>query len=70
MELKDLGRPVAFLAKMIGHRPFAIQLIGKGLLNPNMVKRLLDNMSPREVLLDVLMIVSDLARMDEVSFLI
>ncbi|KAJ6952044.1 serine/threonine-protein kinase TIO-like isoform X1 [Populus alba x Populus x berolinensis] len=65
MELKDLGRPVAFLAKMIGHRPFAIQLIGRGLLNPNMVKRLLDNMSPREVLLDVLMIVSDLARMDE-----
>nr|TKR85928.1 hypothetical protein D5086_0000243090 [Populus alba] len=42
MELKDLGRPVAFLAKMIGHRPFAIQLIGRGLLNPNMVKRLLD----------------------------
>ncbi|KAL3565259.1 hypothetical protein D5086_033305 [Populus alba] len=36
MELKDLGRPVAFLAKMIGHRPFAIQLIGRGLLNPNM----------------------------------
>ncbi|KAG6737656.1 hypothetical protein POTOM_059184 [Populus tomentosa] len=65
MELKDLGRPVAFLAKMIGHRPFAIQLIGRGLLNPNMVKRLLDNMSPREVMLDVLMIVSDLARMDE-----
>ncbi|XP_073262635.1 LOW QUALITY PROTEIN: serine/threonine-protein kinase TIO-like [Populus alba] len=65
MELKDLGRPVAFLAKMIGHRPFAIQLIGRGLLNPNMVKRLLDKMSPREVLLDVLMIVSDLARMDE-----
>ncbi|XP_061944813.1 serine/threonine-protein kinase TIO isoform X2 [Populus nigra] len=65
MELKDLGRPVAFLAKMIGHRPFAIQLIGRGLLDPNMVKRLLDNMSPREVMLDVLMIVSDLARMDE-----
>lgn len=65
MELKDLGRPVAFLAKMIGHRPFAIQLIGRGLLDPNMMKRLLDNMSPREVMLDVLMIISDLARMDE-----
>jgi len=68
MELKDLGRPVAFLAKMIGHRPFAIQLIGRGLLDPNMMKRLLDNMSPREVMLDVLMIISDLARMDEVRF--
>ncbi|KAJ6744041.1 PROTEIN KINASE RELATED [Salix purpurea] len=65
MELKDLGRPVAFLAKMVGHRPFAIQLVGRGLLDPNMMKRLLDSMSPREVMLDVLMIVSDLARMDE-----
>jgi fused-like protein len=53
---------------MIGHRPFAIQLIGRGLLDPNMMKRLLDNMSPREVMLDVLMIISDLARMDEVRF--
>ncbi|KAJ6697153.1 hypothetical protein OIU85_003508 [Salix viminalis] len=66
MELKDLGRPVAFLAKMVGHRPFANQLVGRGLLDPNMMKRLLDSMSPREVMLDVLMIVSDLARMDEV----
>ncbi|CAK7340113.1 unnamed protein product [Dovyalis caffra] len=65
MELKDLGRPVAFLAKMIGHRPIAIQLVGKGLLDPNRVKRLLDSSSPREVKLDVLMIVSDLARMNE-----
>ncbi|KAJ8899282.1 hypothetical protein K2173_018256 [Erythroxylum novogranatense] len=65
MELKDLGRPVAFLAKMSGHRPLAIQLVSKGLLEPNRLRRLLDVSSPREVVLDVLMIVSDLARMDK-----
>ncbi|KDP21789.1 hypothetical protein JCGZ_00576 [Jatropha curcas] len=65
MELKDLGRPVAFLAKMVAHRPLAVQLVGKGLLDPNRVRRLLDNSSPREVMLDVLMIISDLARMDK-----
>ncbi|KAH0978647.1 hypothetical protein GBA52_005824 [Prunus armeniaca] len=65
LELKDVGRPVAFLAKMIGHRPLAVQLVGKGLLDPNRMRRLLDCSSPREVMLDVLMIVSDLARMDK-----
>ncbi|EEF42336.1 ATP binding protein, putative [Ricinus communis] len=65
MELRDLGRPVAFLAKMVGHRPLAVQLVGRGLLDPNRVRRLLDTSSPREVVLDSLMIVSDLARMDK-----
>ncbi|GAV84051.1 Pkinase domain-containing protein/HEAT_2 domain-containing protein [Cephalotus follicularis] len=65
MELKDLRRPVAFLAKLIGHRALAVQLVGKGLLEPNRVRMLLDSSSPREVVLDVLMIISDLARMDK-----
>ncbi|XVE68757.1 hypothetical protein DITRI_Ditri09bG0095100 [Diplodiscus trichospermus] len=65
LELKDLGRPVALLAKMIGHRPLAVQLVGKGLLDPNRMRRLLDSSSPKEVTLDTLMIVSDLARMDK-----
>ncbi|KAF3432681.1 hypothetical protein FNV43_RR23783 [Rhamnella rubrinervis] len=64
MELKDFGRPVAFLAKMISHRPLAVQLVGKGLLDPNRWKRFLDCSTPREVTLDALMIISDLARMD------
>lgn len=67
MELKYLGRPIAFLAKMIGQRPLAVQLVGKGFLDPNRVRRLLDS-GTREVTLDVLMIVSDLARMDKVGF--
>ena len=66
LESKDLGRPVAFLAKMIGHRPLAVQLVGKGLLDPNRMRRLLDSSSPKEATLDTLMIVSDLARMDKV----
>lgn len=68
VELKDLGRPVAFLAKMITHRPLAVQLVSKGLLDSKMMKRLLDSSCPREVTLDILMIVSDLARMDKVRF--
>ncbi|GFY97320.1 kinase family with ARM repeat domain-containing protein [Actinidia rufa] len=67
-ELKDVARPVAFLAKMTGHRPLAIQLLGKGLLDPGRVRRLLGSSCPREVMMDVLMIVSDLARMDKVFY--
>ncbi|KAK8498148.1 hypothetical protein V6N12_066978 [Hibiscus sabdariffa] len=65
LESKDLGRTVAFLAKMIGHRPLAVQLVGKGLLDPNRIRRLLDSSSPRDAILDILMVVSDLARMDK-----
>lgn len=70
MELKDMGRPVAFLAKMASHRLLAVQLVGKGLLDPKGMRRLLDCSCPREVTLDVLMIISDLARMDKVRFYI
>ncbi|XP_050385130.1 serine/threonine-protein kinase TIO [Argentina anserina] len=65
LELKDLGRPVAFLAKMTGQKPLAIQLVNKGLLDPTRMRRLLVRSSPKEVILDVLMIVSDLARMNK-----
>ncbi|GMH09100.1 hypothetical protein Nepgr_010940 [Nepenthes gracilis] len=68
LELKDTGRPVAFIAKMTSHKLLAIQLLGKGLLDSTRVKRLLNGSSPKEVILDVLMIVSDLARMDKVFY--
>ncbi|KAL5538446.1 hypothetical protein UlMin_042754 [Ulmus minor] len=64
MKLKDLGRPIAFLAKMIIQQPLAAQLVSKGLLDPNRWRRLLDKSSPKEVTMDVVMIVLDLARMD------
>ncbi|KAL0340841.1 UNVERIFIED_CONTAM: Serine/threonine-protein kinase TIO [Sesamum radiatum] len=65
MELKDVARPVAFIAKLSMQQPLAAQLVGKGLLDPARAKRLLDNPCPREVTMDFLMIVSDLARMDK-----
>lgn len=67
MDSKDFARPVAFLAKMTGHRALVVQLLGKGLLDPARMRRLLNGSCPREVTLDVLMIVSDLARMDKVN---
>ncbi|KAK9099239.1 hypothetical protein Syun_026284 [Stephania yunnanensis] len=67
MELKDIGKPVALLAKMVGHRPLAIQLLGKGLLDPCRVQSFFDPSSPRDVMMDFLMIVSDLARMDKIG---
>ncbi|KAF6164163.1 hypothetical protein GIB67_010133 [Kingdonia uniflora] len=68
VELNDLGRPVAFIAKMICHQPLAAHLLSKGLLDPARVKKLFDNSSPREVVLDMLMIVSDLARMNKAFY--
>ncbi|KAK8643326.1 hypothetical protein V6N13_012629 [Hibiscus sabdariffa] len=67
LELKNLGRPVAFLAKMIEHRPLAVQLIGKELLDPNRMRRLFDSSCPKEATLDTLIIISHLARMDKKS---
>ncbi|QCE05522.1 fused [Vigna unguiculata] len=68
MDLNDLGRPVAFLAKMVCHRPLAIQLVSKGLLDPNRMRKLFDCSGPKEVTLDALMIISDLARMDKAFY--
>lgn len=68
MELKELGRPVAFLAKMVSHRPLAFQLVSLGLLDPNRMRRFFDCSVPKEVTLDALMIVSDLARMDKAFY--
>ncbi|XP_021764025.1 serine/threonine-protein kinase TIO-like [Chenopodium quinoa] len=65
LELKDMQRPVAFLAKMTSHKPLAIHLVGKGMLEASRIRRLFDGSCPKGVILDVLMIVSELARMDK-----
>ncbi|KAH9624398.1 hypothetical protein KSS87_017953 [Heliosperma pusillum] len=64
LELKDTGRVVAFLAKMVSYERLTI-LVGKGILETNRIRRLIDGSSPRDVILNVLMIVSDLARFDK-----
>ncbi|KAM6555433.1 hypothetical protein CsatB_002452 [Cannabis sativa] len=68
VELKDMGRPVAFVAKMIRTPNLARELVKKGLLDPNRWRRLLDSSCPKEVTLDALMIVSDLARMHKIFY--
>ncbi|KAL4192557.1 hypothetical protein AMTRI_Chr06g172560 [Amborella trichopoda] len=66
LEGNDLGRPVAFIAKMIGYKPLSVQLLKEGLLEPGRVRMLLEEgSSPKEVVIDVLMIVSELARMSK-----
>ncbi|KAL6532105.1 hypothetical protein OROGR_014075 [Orobanche gracilis] len=68
MELKDIARPVAFIAKLCNQQSLAVQLVGKGLLNSTRAKMLLNSPCPREVTMDFLMIVSDLARMDKLFY--
>ncbi|KAL6582163.1 hypothetical protein OROMI_006177 [Orobanche minor] len=68
MELKDVARPVAFIAKLCNQQSLAVQLVGKGLLNSTRAKMLLNSPCPREVTTDFLMIISDLARMDKLFY--
>lgn len=65
LESKDTGKPVALLAKLTSQKPLAFHLVGRGMLEATRMRRLLDGSSPKEVILDVLMIVSELARMDK-----
>ena len=65
--MEDIARPLAIVAKMVGYRPLALQLLREGLLNPCRVAKLVKGPLAKETLLDFLMIVSDLARMSKVS---
>jgi len=70
LEAKDIGRPVAFIAKMVSSKTLAIELLKDGLLGPSTIEKMLDSASPKEVTLDLLMIISDLARMSKVRTLL
>ncbi|CAD6234940.1 unnamed protein product [Miscanthus lutarioriparius] len=65
VNMEDLGRPLAIVAKMAGYRPLALQLHKEGLLDPIRVAALLEGPIAKETLLDFLMIISDLARMSK-----
>ncbi|EEE53136.1 hypothetical protein OsJ_35944 [Oryza sativa Japonica Group] len=65
VNMEDLSRPLAIVAKMVGYRPLASQLLREGLLNHSRVEKLLKGPIAKETLLDFLMIVSDLARMSK-----
>ncbi|KAL3635049.1 hypothetical protein CASFOL_022103 [Castilleja foliolosa] len=68
MELKDIARPVAYIAKLSNQQPLAAKLVGNGLFDSTRVRRLLASSCPREVTMDFLMIISDLARMDKLFY--
>ncbi len=70
VNMEDLSRPLAIVAKMVGYRPLASQLLREGLLNHSRVEKLLKGPIAKETLLDFLMIVSDLARMSKVCHLL
>ncbi|XP_071702051.1 serine/threonine-protein kinase TIO-like isoform X2 [Rutidosis leptorrhynchoides] len=65
LESKNTEDVLLLLSKMVDHRSLAVELVGKGLLNPNLMKRLLDDSSPTQVKIKVLEIVSRVAEMDE-----
>ncbi|VAH26126.1 unnamed protein product [Triticum turgidum subsp. durum] len=65
LNMEDISRPLAIVAKMVGYRPLALQLLREGLLNPSRVAKLLKGPLAKETLLDFLMIISDLARMSK-----
>ncbi|XP_062188351.1 serine/threonine-protein kinase TIO [Phragmites australis] len=65
VDMEDLARPLAIVAKMVGYRPLALQLLKEGLLDPSRVAALLECPIAKETLLDFLMIISDLARMSK-----
>ncbi|ONK63237.1 uncharacterized protein A4U43_C07F12800 [Asparagus officinalis] len=65
IDVSNMARPTAFVAKMVGYRPLALQLLREGLLNQSRVERLFGGSTPKEAVLDFLMIISDLARMSK-----
>ncbi|XP_071704135.1 serine/threonine-protein kinase TIO-like [Rutidosis leptorrhynchoides] len=65
LELKDTVLPLELLIRMADHRSLVVELVGKGLLNPILMKRLLDDSSPTQVKLWALQIVSKVAAMDK-----
>lgn len=63
----DLGSPVALIARMVqSSRILAGDLVKEGFLSSYMMSKLLDPACPKDVLRDVLMTVSNLARLSKV----
>ncbi|XP_071704139.1 serine/threonine-protein kinase TIO-like [Rutidosis leptorrhynchoides] len=65
LELKDTKQTLGLLFIMVDHRSLVVELVRKGLLNPILMKSLLDDSSPTQVKLRVLQIVTGIAKMDQ-----
>ncbi|XP_022038529.1 serine/threonine-protein kinase TIO isoform X3 [Helianthus annuus] len=58
---KEVSGSTQNASNMAGYQSMLVELFGNGLLNPNNMKRLLGNSSSKEVKVNVLMIVSEVA---------
>ncbi|XP_071725477.1 serine/threonine-protein kinase TIO-like [Rutidosis leptorrhynchoides] len=65
LELKNIEMSLAVVLLMANHRSLADELVRKGLLNPSLMKRLLDDSSPTSVKLQALQLLSGVAELDE-----
>ena len=67
LDARDLARPVSLIVRLIQNsRSFADGLVKEGLLSSTILHKLLDKSSQKEIILDVLVIISDLARLSKV----
>ncbi|XP_071695584.1 serine/threonine-protein kinase TIO-like [Rutidosis leptorrhynchoides] len=64
LEVHDTARPLSLVTKMVVHRSLVVELVDD-LLDPIIMKKLLDDISPYYVKVDVLEILTKLAEMDK-----
>ncbi|KAJ7544459.1 hypothetical protein O6H91_09G079900 [Diphasiastrum complanatum] len=63
MDASDLGRPMALAARMVQNsKLLAYELVKQGFLAPALMSKMLDASSPKDVVMDALMAISNLAR--------
>lgn len=67
--MEDVGKPVGLIARMVqSSRVLAAEVVAEGFLGASLMAKLLDSASPKEVVRDVLMTISNLSRMNKVTF--
>ncbi|KAH7292834.1 hypothetical protein KP509_28G000900 [Ceratopteris richardii] len=66
LDIKDFSRPVSLIVKLAQNsRSFGEGFLKEGLLSPVVLPKMLNTNSPKEVILDFLIVISDLARMSK-----
>lgn len=68
LDVSDLIRPMSLIGRMAqGSRTVTADIVKEGFLCPSVMSKILSPMSPKEVVLDALATLSNLARMSKVS---
>ncbi|MCO5586124.1 hypothetical protein L7F22_040064 [Adiantum nelumboides] len=69
LDIKDFCKPVSLIARLVQNsKSFADGLLKQGFLSSALLAKTLNKDSPKEVVLDMLIIISDLARLSKVRF--